>query len=302
MKQFTIGFFTVGLAIGLALTVSTALGQTLPSPKSFLIFDGTLYSNKPDLSADGLQPINIVYGQEFGLNWLKQADLLPPIESVQTVARKAQLIGAPVVLDIEHWPLQDTPDVVRSSLQRYMTVLSWFQNAAPGLSVGYYGFPPLGDYWRAIKGPSSQEYQSWMGENDQLRSLAEGVAVLYPSLYTYYRDRAGWKKSAMAQIAEARRYAGGKPVYVFLWPQFYDPNSNSDATFGGSYLPDDYWLLELMTAKEYADGIVIWGGWDLKINKQMIWDDSAPWWKITKAFMKSGAQSQPTSPTGITVR
>ena len=56
MRPFTMGSFTTGLAIGLALTVSTALGQTPPSPKPFVVFDATLYSNKPDLSVYGIQP------------------------------------------------------------------------------------------------------------------------------------------------------------------------------------------------------------------------------------------------------
>src|SRR4029077_8673739 len=133
MKLVTISAVAVGLVTWFALLGSTGLAQSSPSPKPFLMFDGTLYSNKPDLSADGIQPIKIVYGQEFGPNWFKQADLLPPIESVQTVARKAQLIGAPVVLDIEHWPLKGSPDAVRDSLTKYMTVLDWFRKAAPGL-------------------------------------------------------------------------------------------------------------------------------------------------------------------------
>ena len=225
-------------------------------------------------------------------------DRLPPIESVQTVARAAQQKGAAVVLDIEHWPLIGSPDSVRDSLTKHMTVLAWFRNAAPGLSVGDYGAPPIRDYWRAIKGPASQEYRSWMGENDQLRSFAEAVDVLYPSLYTFYPDQAGWRKYAIAQIEEARRYGGGKPVYVFLWPQYHTLNP----ILGGSYLPDNYWLLELETARQYADGIVIWGGWNLKLDKQMIWDDSAPWWGKTKEFMKTLAVSRPAPPASLRVQ
>ena len=194
-------------------------------------------------------------------------------------------------LDIEHWPLKGSPDSVRDSLTKYMTVLDWFRTAAPGLSVGYYGVPPLRDYWRAIKETSSQERRSWMEENDQLRSLAGAVNVLFPSLYTFYPDQAGWKKYAIAQIEEARRYGNGKPVYVFLMPTYHDSNR----ILGGHYLPADYWLLELETAKEYADGIVIWGGWGAK------WDDNAPWWNITKEFMKNIGQSNPSAPPSFTI-
>ena len=206
MKPVTMGSVAVGLATWFAFTVLTALGQTPPGPKPFLVFDGTLYSNKPDLSAYGIRPITIAYAGQFGPDWYKQADRLPDLEAVQAVAREAREKGHMVVLDIEHWPLKGSPDSVRDSLTKYMTVLEWFRAAAPGLSIGYYGVPPIRDYWRAIKDTSSQERRSWMEENDQLRSLAGAVDVLFPSLYTFYPDQAGWKKYAIAQIEEARRY------------------------------------------------------------------------------------------------
>jgi hypothetical protein len=280
MKSVTLGSFAVGIVTWLVCLGSTGLAQSTPSPKPFLVFDGTLYSNKPDLLAYGIRPITLVYAGKFGPDWYKQVDRLPNIESVKAAAREAEVKGHVVVLDIEHWQLKGSPDSVRDSLTKYMAVLEWFREAAPGLSVGYYGAPPLRDYWRAIKGTASREHKSWRDENDQLRSLAGAVDVLFPSLYTFYPDQAGWKKYAIAQIEEARRYGNGKPVYVFLWPQYHDSNR----IFRGHYLPEDYWLLELQTAREYADGIVIWGGWNAK------WDDSAPWWNITKEFMKNIGQ------------
>ena len=294
MKLFTIGSFTTGLAIWLALTVSTALGQTPLSPKPFVVFDGTYYSNKPDLSAYGIQPITAIYSGAFSpTGWYTNVDLLPSVESVQAAARVAQQKGHRVMIDIEHWPLNGAPDAVLNSLTKYLTVLRWFRNAAPGLSVGFYGGPPIIDYWRAVKGPSSQEYQSWMGENNQLYPLTRAVDVIFPSAYTFYSDQAGWKKYAIAQIMEARRIGEGKPVYVFLWPQYHESN----LVLGGSYLPPDYWLFELETAKKFADGIVIWGG----VGQ---WDEQAPWWGKTKEFMKTLAVSRPipAPPTSLSVQ
>ena len=57
-------------------------------------------------------------------------------------------------------------------------------------------------------------------ENDQLRPLAGAVDILFPSLYTFYTDQGGWVRYAYAQIAEARRNANGKPVYVFYGQQY----------------------------------------------------------------------------------
>jgi hypothetical protein len=297
MKSPMVGSFAVGLATWFAFTVLTALGQSLPSPKSFVVFDGTLYSDKPDLFAYGIRPITMAYAGKFGPDWYKHPDRLPDLQAVQNVARDAQQKGPVVVLDIEHWPLQGSSDSVRDNVAKYITVLQWFREAGAGLSVGYYGAPPLRDYWRAIKDTNSQEHRSWMAENDQVRSLASAVDVFFPSLYTFYPDQAGWKKYAIAQIEEARRYGKGKPVYVFLWPQYHESNR----IIGGQYLPAEYWLLELETAKEYADGIVIWGGWGSD-NRPAMWDEKAPWWGETKQFMETLHVSSISPPTSVTVR
>ena len=279
-----LGLLTMALS-NYAVTTVTAQAQTLPQKKPFVVFDGTLYSNKPNLSQYGIQPAKVAYASEFGNDWYKNATRLPDKDAVQKVAREAQARANPVVIDIEHWPLQGNPNQVRDSLLKYMTVLQWFKNAAPGLAVGYYGAPPLHDYWKTLNSPTSKEWASFAGENDRLKPLAGAVDVLFPSLYTYYTDRGGWVRYAYGQIAEARRYGNGKPVYVFLWPQYHDSNPS----LKGAFLPADYWRLQLQMAKQYADGIIIWGGWGS--NGPMKWDENAVWWKVTKEFMQKVATS-----------
>lgn len=261
--------------------------QALPNKRPFMVFDGTLYAGKPDLSAHGIRPVSIAYAGQFGARWHKSSDTLPDKTVVQQVARQALTQNVPVVIDIEHWPLVGAPTQVRASLSKYMTVLQWFKEAAPGLPVGYYGAPPIRDYWKSLKSPMSKEWASFAKENDQLRPLAGAVDIIFPSLYTYYTDRGGWVRYAYAQIAEARRNANGKPVYVFLWPQYHDSNPS----LAWAHIPPDFWRLQLQMAKQYADGIVIWGGWGPKGRVQ--WDENAAWWKVTKEFMKKLPPVQP---------
>ncbi|MCC7472559.1 hypothetical protein IT404_12830 [Candidatus Nomurabacteria bacterium] len=261
--------------------------QALPNQKSFMVFDGTMYAGKPDLSVYSIRPISIAYTGQFGNQWYKNPDALPDKSVVRQVANEALAKNFPVVIDIEHWPLVGDPNRVRASLSKYMTVLQWFKEAAPGLPVGYYGAPPIRDYWKSLRSPMSKEWASFAKENDQLRPLAGAVDILFPSLYTFYTDQGGWVRYAYAQIAEARRNANGKPVYVFLWPQYHDSNPS----LKGAPLPADFWRLQLQMAKQYADGIVIWGGWGT--NGRMNWDDNAAWWKVTKDFMKKLPPAQP---------
>src|ERR1043166_469045 len=135
MKMVKMGSIAMGLVTWIVFLGATVLAQSTPTPQPFLVFDGTLYSSKPDLSAYGIRPITLAYAGKFGPDWHKHADRLPDLQAVQAVAREAQQKGHAVVLDIEHWPLKGSPDSVRDSLTKYMTVLEWFRAAAPGLSV-----------------------------------------------------------------------------------------------------------------------------------------------------------------------
>src|SRR5262249_10278668 len=147
-----------------------------------------------------------------------------------------------------------------------------------------------------IRGPGNAEYQAWQRDNDRLDEVAAHLDGLYPSLYTYYPDRQGWVTFAVAQLAEAKRKAHGKPVYAFLWPQYHDSN----ATLKGRYLEPDYWELQLNTVAQHADGAVIWGGWGKDGPES--WDEEAPWWQVTKRFMKQISSTPPDRPANLTVR
>lgn len=265
------------ILLALALIPGVLLAET----RGFVIFDGTLYENKPDLSSSGVQPIRIVYGNEL---WRVDQDKskVPDLLKIRDAVRRIEPDISVGVIDIEHWVLME-PDgktnlVNREKLSR---VLAEFKSLAPKLHWGYYGIPRP-DYWRAINGQGKIEAPLWMAENDLAQPVVDAQGAVFPSLYTFYKDQEGWVKYAVAQLKEARRLAGNnKPVYAFLWPQYHDPSPQ----IGGDYLSPDYWKLELDTVRQYADGIVIWGGY------KQAWNDRAEWWRITKDFM-AGLKSQ----------
>jgi hypothetical protein len=271
-----------------------------PVAKQFTVFDGTLYKHKPDMSQFGIKPVRVVYEGEF---WEpgQNKDPLPAKDKVQTLAAGLMNPGVPAIIDIENWLQSPTIHKIplataQESVKKFDTLLRWFREAAPGLPVSLYGIVPMIDYWRAIEEPSSAAYQEWVSDNNLVRPLVGLVDALVPSLYTFYVDRQGWVKVAAAQIAEARRLSGGKPVYVFLWPQYH----NSNRLLGLTYLPADYWKLELETARRYADGVIIWGGWG-NDDRQAEWDEQAPWWKVTKDFLSHIDSTPPGRVRGLNV-
>jgi len=53
----------------------------------------------------------------------------------------------------------------------------------------------------------------------------------------------------------------------------------------GQFLPASFWRLQLEIARRYADGVVIWGGYNLQARGPRTWDANAPWWRETLAFL-----------------
>jgi hypothetical protein len=254
-----------------------------PAPQAkFMVFDATLYKAKPDLSQFGMTPLSVEYPDVLWPGKSPNLQNVPDATVVEKLAAAASQSTGITVLDIEQWSVVGDPVTVAQSVGQYQETLQMFQQDAPSTKFGYYAIAPIRDYWDVMAGPQSAGYLAWQQENDAVAPIAQQADALFPSLYTFYTDQAGWKKYAIANIAEARRIAPGKPVYVFLWPQ-YDASTGAQ---GGEYLPDAYWKMELETAKQYADGVVIWGGWT------ETWDDNASWWLDTQQFMAEIAADQ----------
>lgn len=288
------GFILVGL-LGGAFPADSATVSSTIAQRSFIVFDATLYKNKPSFSGYPIRPITLLY--ESRLFAGKPAPTaMPQEQTVRSIAKELRTASQPVIVDIERWPFKGEPQTVKESVSKYLTVLSWIKAEAPNVQLGIYETIPLRDYWRAIRGPGSKEYQAWQQDNDRLEEMVTELDALYPSLYTFYPDRQGWVKYAVAQLTEARRKAKGKPVYAFLWPQYHDSNSKLRL----QSLEPDYWELQLNTVAQQADGIVIWGGWGN--NGPEPWNEEAPWWQVTKRFMRQIDSHSPDRPANLAIR
>jgi hypothetical protein len=265
-------------------------------PRPFQVFDATLYKDKPNLSGYGIRPITLWYeSQLFAAN---QAATAMPVERlVRSLAHDWNESVGPVVVDIERWPITaGNPATIQATVAKFVQVLTWIREEAPGISVGVYGTVPVPDYWRAASNPMSPQFLAWQTDNDRLARISDHVDALYPSIYTFYPDRQAWAAYAKAQIAEARRLAQGKPVYAFLWPQYHEANT----ALAHRFLEPDYWELQLVTMAQLADGVVIWGGWGP--NGPEPWDEGAPWWQVTKRFLARTDATPPAVPKDLVVR
>lgn len=296
--RVTLFVLVVAAIAGIFLSRHPAVGDPTVRAavkRPFVVFDATLYKNKPALDAYHIRPITLLY--EWRLFVANQSPVaMPPEVIVRSLANELRGSREPVVIDIERWPLNGDGTAVQSTVAKFLSVLSWVKGEAPDVSFGLYGTVPIPDYWRATSGPMSPQFLAWRTDNDRLAQIVEHVDALYPSIYTYYSDRQAWVAYAKAQIAEARRLAKGKPVYGFLWPLYHNEGNE---LLGPRPIEPDYWDLQLTTIAQHADGVVIWGGWGDKGPEP--WDEDAPWWQTTKRFLASLPPTVPAAPTGIIV-
>jgi hypothetical protein len=289
-KGARLGLLAVTLATIAGCAAQSSQTSVTPPPSiapqaKFVVFDGTLYQGKPSSEQLGMKPITVLYQAAMWPGKSDDPQSVPSADVVRALALTANQSTGMAVVDIEQWQLTGDPATAAQSIDKYQQTLQMFQQAAPSLQVGYYSVAPIRDYWSPVDGTQSPNYLDWQKQNNTVAPIAQQANALFPSAYTFYTDQVGWKTYAIAQIAEARRIAPGKPVYLFLWPQY----DNGQAQ-GGDYLSDDYWKMELETAKKYADGVVIWGGW------KQTWDDNASWWLDTQQFMTENGANRATGP------
>jgi hypothetical protein len=239
--------------------------------KKFQVFDGLLYSPMPDLRSLGM-PKLLSAGNLWRPNFSHQE--VDPV-GVEAAVRFIHRFTENYYFDLEEWTVSGAPQsVIDASIQKLARTAQIARNTAPQMKFGFYDVAPRSTYWPIMLN-KADALAEWRDINRRSAVIAAKVDYLFPSLYTFYNDPAGWEVTARAVLKEAKQY--GKPVYPFLWPEFHDSN----ATLKGTKVPRDFWRRELEVCRESADGLVLWGGF------KQLWDEEAEWWVETKAFMQS---------------
>ncbi len=238
--------------------------------RPFLVFDALMFKERPDMASFGMRRLRMVYAQDLWPN--KPTAQLPHENAVRAVARQVHRQGDLVCIDIEHWPLFDQDNELREdNLRKYQQVADWFHAAEPGVRLGYYAVVPPRAY-NALAQHYQPGIQQWKARCAAMQPLASHVDVVFPSLYTLSDDPEAWRHFAKTTLQEARQYH--KQVYAFLWPSFHEASKRA-----GEPIPGKFWRLQLDTCRKYADGVVIWGGY------QKEWNKNAEWWQETREFL-----------------
>lgn len=250
-------------------SIAAAAAPPNAPTRSFFVFDGLLYTGKPDLGKLGMTPIR---GINPPVTVNKDSDGVNDSE-VRATLQNLQEYSGFVYLDYEIWPtFHASAAEISENIAKLSRIVQIAHETVPSAKFGFYDVIPCWNYWDLVKN-DQVKIKQWMDCNVRIDALAQHVDIVMPSLYTFYNDPQGWDVYAAALLQAAHRYH--KPVYAFLWPEFHVSNR----LLRGKNVPGNFWRHQLEFCKARADGIVIWGGY------QEQWDENADWWIETKHFL-----------------
>ena len=242
--------------------------------KPFLLLDEMRFRNQPNMLEYGFESIRVIYTGELWPS--KKAEKEPNLTFINQYIEKKLEYSNIICLDIEHWPMDiryEKSIDIEKSIMKFISVLSKFKEQRPDAKLGIYATVPIRDYHTPVK---ENDVELWENANQRLTPIADNVDYIFPSLYTFYKNPEKWKKYAIANINEAKKY--GKPVIPFIWPQYH----NSNRLYKFNFIDYNYWLMQLETIYEHADGVVIWSPAGAARSS---WSNNAEWWKATLDFI-----------------
>ena len=274
-------FNIVTFAFGVLLLNGCA--GTAPE-KDFVVYDRLAYPGKPDLTADGLSPIKLIY----------EASLLTEgmIDTSKINARIAEANEAgikAVSTDIEswYWGGKYTTEMFKDSLNK---VFEAFRNGIEGVSVGNYGVP-IGslNIARNVEhniGKTDAEILAKLKSANNRLAAGEVSDVLYPSFYIYNPDVEQWIDDLKTTVAYIKEYYPDKKIVGYIWSQYYDWKTNP---YYMQFISEDKFLQMLEAAYEHLDGVVLWAhGRDTDNKTKVPWEDGRVQgiYRAIKTFMR----------------
>lgn len=253
-------------SLGMLLATDAVVSLAQVSQKPFSMYDNMFYKEKPDTTQAGLIPSNVIYENKIWPNH-QVFGMLPDHDAFLALVRSTNINPGPLVIDIESLSLRLSPDSARRNAALLAKLADWAREGAPGKIIGFYGTNTLSDI------PESNFAAA--------KELAGHVDAFFPSLYTFDDDRERWAKRAQTSLQQSRALDPKKPVYFYIWPQYHVGSARALR-----YVPGDYWKFQLETARQYGDGVVIWG------SSSYLWNPSSGWWEATQEFATALKQAR----------
>lgn len=277
--------------------------------KSFVVYDATLFTDKPDLSSLGVLPIHVAYEPHLfdqPVRAKRSIDVMPTDSRLRAQADKSREVGSNyTVIDIEAWSVNNSRRYeleVAKNIKKFEHVLTRYRQIAPDQKVGLFGpLPVMSGYERIDAKTQVEKYADMQRDNTNMTSLFHLVDALFPIGYTFTDRPEEWRASIEVYVSEIRRIRPDVPIFLFLWPRYADYGP-VEKSLRSRPLDRTYWRYQLETAYNLVDGVVVWGGWGVD-NKREQWDPEALWWKELREFLLVKRHSiRPAPPGDLTIR
>jgi len=251
-----------------------------PTNKPFVVFNSLHYQDTPDLTKDGLHNIRLIYENKlttapiFGIG--ERSFNASAITAAASLSKNEP--DTPVSMDIESWRLNSGGD------KKYIDSIRTFRKASPHSKIGLYGFIPFANklLYQSIVTNNPKLRSRWNSMQTQAKPVAEAVDIFMPSLYTWGKNIDAWKSTVKISIQQARSTNPNKPIYAYIWPQYY----NNNQPYALQFIDARTWRIELDTLYQLVDGVIIWSSDKDADGKPIKFSKSMPWYVATVSFMK----------------
>ncbi len=260
--------------------------ETPGATKEFYVYDAMSYDGKPDLKADMISPITLIY-EAFLLGDDGELD----DEKIQTQIDLAKATGVNTIsTDIEAWYSSKSGAEMKAG---FTTLFDRFKEAIPGCNVGNYGLP-VSDlnilrHNPNMVGKTEEELIArWKSGSQKRMEAAEISDVLYPSLYAMNPDIDQYIADLDVTVNYIRENFPDKKIVGYLWPQYYNLENNE---YYQQFMTTDVWMKMLEACYERLDGVVIWSHGKGENGEDVAWTDSRVQdiYNTTKQFISNHA-------------
>lgn len=264
--------------------------SSLSNAKEFTFYDALTYPGKPDLSAEGLTPIHLIYEAK-----LTSPSVLNPDKAVidiDKINNQAEMYAyfpdVVVSTDIEQW-LWDVTIGGDSLAFLYKTVFDRFRVKNPNVIIGNYGIAPgtLNIYRYNL--PSLYEevlLARWKRDNLKRWESVKHADIIFPSVYIPEPNITSWINDLKITVSEIKKYAPTKKIVVYIWPQYYD---QPGSIYNKQFISPEIWEQILEAVYENCDGAIIWSTKTDESGNLAFWSDQRVQdiWNVTKNFISS---------------
>lgn len=258
--------------------------------KDFVFYDAIAYSGKPDLSAEGLTPIHLIYEAK-----LTSPSVLNPDKAVldlDKIDNQAEMYAnfpdVVVSTDIEQW-LWDTTIDGDSMSNLYKTLFERFRAKNKNVIIGNYGIAPgnLSVYRYNLPNLDNNTIiERWKRDNLKRWESVKYADIVFPTIYIPEPNIVSWINDLKTTVNEIKKYAPTKKIVAYIWPQYYDKQGSP---YNLQFISPAIWEQMLQAVYENCDGAIIWSSRTDDSGSIINWSDSRVQnlWEKTKEFIAS---------------